>query len=124
MIIRNALLFVSFAALCFVTAACAQTNPATPKITISPVRVPEKGHVDVQGSGFTPKHNVLSHLRRPDGSEFPVLPILTDDRGQFTHDIDTLLLSVGTQELWVVDDASKVSSNVVRFEVTRDQPPR
>jgi hypothetical protein len=48
--------------------------------------------------------------------------MLTDDRGEFTHDIDTLLLSPGTHEVWVVDDHSKVSSNVARFEVTLAQP--
>ena len=72
--------------------------------------------------GFTPSQNVTSHLLRPDGTEFPVLPILTDSQGEFTHDIDTLVLFVGAYELWVVDDASNVSSNIARFQVTRDQP--
>jgi hypothetical protein len=72
----------------------------------------------VRGSGFTPKGNVSSHLKRPDGTEFPVLPMQTDARGEFIHDIDTLLLYEGMHELWVVDDTSRVSSNVAKFEVT------
>jgi hypothetical protein len=76
----------------------------------------------MKGTGFTPKHNVSSHLKRPDGTEFPVLPILTDDRGEFTHDIDTLLLMPGTHEVWVDDDASKMSSNIVKFEVLLEAP--
>ncbi len=76
----------------------------------------------MKGTGFTPKRNVLSHLRRPDGTEFPVLPMLTDDRGEFTHDIDTLLLAPGIHEVWVEDEASKTSSNIARFEVTLAQP--
>ena len=76
----------------------------------------------MKGTGFTPKQNVSSHLRRPDGTEFPVLPMLTDDRGELTHDIDTLLLSPGVHEVWVVDDTAKTSSNTARFEVTLDAP--
>lgn len=75
------------------------------------------------GSGFTPNSNVTSHLLQPDGREFPPLPILTDSNGAFTHDIDTLLLLVGTHELWVVDDTTGVTSNTAQFEVTREQDP-
>ena len=102
----------------FLTTTLVQINP---KVTVSPVKVQHPGHVDVHGTGFTPKGNVSSHLRRPDGTEFPVLPMLTSDRGEFTHDIDTLLLSPGTHEVWVVDDSSKVTSNRARFEVTLEQ---
>jgi hypothetical protein len=102
-----------------VAASCAQS---TPKLTLSTERVLHHGHVGVLGTGFTPKRNVSSHLRRPDGTEFPVLPILTDDRGEFTHDIDTMVLGAGTFELWVVDDSSGASSNRVRFEVTLELP--
>ncbi len=72
----------------------------------------------IQGSGFTPKHNVMSHLRKPTGEEYPVLPLLTNDRGEFTHDIDTLVLIHGVHELWVVDDGANLTSNHVQFEVT------
>ena len=94
-----------------------------PTVTVSDERVAVLGHTAVQGRGFTPNQNVTSHLLRPDGTEFPVLPILTNAQGEFTHDIDTLVLSVGMHELWVVDDATNVSSNVARFQVTRSQPP-
>src|SRR5947207_12508004 len=72
------------------TASFAQTKP---EVTISPAKVQHSGHVDLRGTGFTPKANVYSHLRRPDGTEFPVLPMMTNDRGEFIHDIDTLVLS-------------------------------
>ena len=99
--------------------ACAQ---AKPKVTVSPEKVLHTGHVVMRGTGFTPKTNVTSHLRRPDGTEFPVLPMLTDDHGELMHDIDTLILTPGIHEIWVVDDRSKVSSNVATFEVTLGQP--
>ena len=98
-------------------AACAAAQSG-PKVTVSPTRIATPGHVIVQGSGFTPQHNVTSHLRKPTGEEYPVLPLLTNDRGEFTHDIDTLVLIHGVHELWVVDDNSKVTSNHVQFEVT------
>ena len=103
----------------FLSACFAQTKP---KVTVTPLKVLHTGHVVMHGTGFTPKANVTSHLRRPDGTEFPVLPMLTDDRGELMHDIDTLILTPGVHEIWVVDDRSKLSSNVARFEVTLEQP--
>jgi hypothetical protein len=118
-----------FRPLCFVVLAllavsCAsETDTTVPTVTVSLTRVPSQGWVDVEGAGFTPAANVTSHLEQPDGTEFPYLPILTDAEGAFTHEIDTLLLMVGTHRLWVVDDTTGVSSNVAEFEVTREQPP-
>jgi len=75
----------------------------------------------MRGTGLTKDANIYSHLRRPDGTEFPVLPMRTNDRGEFVHDIDTLLLSPGVHEVWVEDEQSKKTSDVVRFEVTSEQ---
>jgi hypothetical protein len=61
-------------------------------------------------------------LKKSDGSEFPVLPMLTDEDGRFTHEIDTLLLAPGKHELWVIDSTTGVSSNIATFEVTLEQP--
>ena len=114
--VRTLLLPASFA-LFLTGATCAQTSPT---ITVSPSRVLHHDHVSLRGAGFTAKSNAYSHLRRPDGSEFPVLPIVTNDRGEFEHDIDTLLLGPGTFEVSVEDSKSKATSNVARFEVTTD----
>jgi hypothetical protein len=113
--------------------ACAQNTPAptanatpavpAPKLVLSATRIPNKGYVDVKGSGFSPKTELISHLKKPDGSEFPVLFMLTDDNGEITHQIDTLLLMVGTHELWMVDSKTGASSNVAKFDVTTEQPP-
>lgn len=94
-----------------------------PHIRISSEKIPRHWKLEVKGTGFTQTHNVSSHLRRSDGSEFPVLPILTDDHGTFTHTIDTMILELGSHELWVVDDQSGKVSNHVKFEVTFDYPP-
>lgn len=77
----------------------------------------------MKGTGFTPKADIRSHLKRSNGREFPELPMYTDDKGEFTHEIDTLLLEPGIHELWVLDTVSGVTSNVARFEVTLEKPP-
>ena len=112
--------FLKFVLLAFLLATSfAQTKPT---VTITPSKVQHTGHVDMSGKGFTPKANVYSHLRRPDGTEFPVLPMMTNNRGEITHDIDTLLLTPGIHEVWVVDETAKTTSNVARFEVTLEAP--
>ena len=69
------------------------------------------GRENVRTTIGVSQRNVSSHLRKPDGTEYPVLPLLTNDCGEFTHDIETLVLTIGTHELWIVDDTSKTSSN-------------
>src|SRR5262245_54654456 len=102
--IRKSFWFVLSFALLLVFQGCASsTTPAAPKITLSATRIPAKGNLNMHGEGFTPKGDVVSHLRRPNGTEFPELPILTDDKGEFEHEIETLLLAVGTHEVWVLD---------------------
>jgi hypothetical protein len=111
---------------CLITAACGQAaqEPAAPanapQITLSTTRLVHPAFVQMRGSGFTPLRNALSHLKRSDGTEFPVMTILPDKRGEFTHEIDSLLLATGTHELWVIDVTTGVSSNVARFEVVRE----
>jgi hypothetical protein len=109
---------LSLSLLILFSSVLACSSQVAPKVALSTARIAHKGFVQMKGSGFSVKQNVSSHLRRPDGSEFPVLPILTDDRGEFNHEIDTLLLGSGIHEVWVVDDMSKTTSNVARFEVT------
>ena len=92
-----------------------------PKVTLTPARVLHHGHVDMRGSGFTPKRDVISHLRRPDGTQFPTLPLMTNEKGEFSHDIDTLLLWPGVHEVWVEDPAAKAVSDIARFEVILDE---
>ena len=92
----------------------AQTKP---EINVSPVRVKSGEPVLLTGTGFTPNRSVMSHLRKPDGSEYNPLRFRTDERGAFSHKIDTVMLDIGTFELWSEDEASKVVSNRIRFSV-------
>jgi hypothetical protein len=114
----------------FFLVACAKTDtPAAsdvqikPTITVSRERIPQNGWLKMYGKGFTPKGTVLSHLRRPDGTEFREVSLLADAHGEFAHDIDTLLLQRGVHDLWVLDTATGVTSNVAHFTATDDQGP-
>jgi len=95
----------------------AQTK-ASPKITVWPEKVLHHGHVTLKGTGFSPKSNVLSHLKRPGGREFPVLAMYTNDKGEIEHDIDTVVMEPGEHEVWVEDTKTNTTSNVAKFEVT------
>jgi hypothetical protein len=100
------------------TLVCCGQQAVSPKITLSRDKITDHGRFEMKGSGFTPKASVHSHLKRPNGSEFPPLRLLTDDKGEFTHNIDTSLFPEGTHELWVID-SSGTSSNVAKFDVAR-----
>src|SRR5262245_6728367 len=117
---RKFLLATLLVSLFVVIVSCSST-PTKPTVTLTPQRILHSGTVQMHGTGFTPSANVFSHLRRPDGTEFPVLPMRTNDRGEFQHEIDTLLLSPGTHEVWVEDERTKTKSDVMRFEVILEQ---
>ncbi len=102
---------------CFVATLNAQRAP---RITVSPLQLAPTDTVEIRGTGFTPSRLVISHLRRPDGSEYGVLRLLTNAQGEFSHPIDTLLLLPGTHELWIVDETAQVTSNTVRFTIDFD----
>jgi hypothetical protein len=92
---------------------------AAPTVTLSPNRILRGGIVQMKGAGFTPKAGIISHLRRPDGSEFPTLPMMSNDRGEIAHEIETYILEPGVYEVWVEDKTAKKTSTPVRLEVTR-----
>lgn len=89
------------------------------KITLSRNKVLDRGVVVLTGTAFPPKVIVYSHLKRPDGTEFPALRFLTNEKGEFTHKIETFTLQEGTHEAWVLDGGGH-SSNVEKFEVKDD----
>src|SRR5262245_22952442 len=102
------------ASLPLVAVFCAQKRP---EISVSPAHVKMGDPVQLTGTGFTPNRSVMSHLRRPDGSEYNPLRFRTTERGEFSHKIDTVMLDVGTFELWAEDEASKTVSNRTQFSV-------
>ena len=110
---RN-LLRASLLSLLLIVAVYAQKKP---EIGVAPARVKSGDPVLLTGTGFTPNRSVMSHLRRPNGSEYNPLRLRTNERGEFVHKIDTVMLDIGTFELWVEDEASSVVSNRAQFSV-------
>jgi len=74
----------------------------------------------VTGPGFTPNGAVISHLIRPDKTEYNPLRLRASATGEFVHKIDTVMLDIGTFEMWVEDEASKATSNRIQFTVESD----
>jgi len=102
---------------CVISAEAVSQKP--PQITISALQVVNAEHIELRGAGFTANQNIFSHLRYPEGTE-SLRTFIANDRGEFFHNIDTLLLSAGTYELWVIDDRSKAVANTVKFSVGFD----
>jgi len=88
-----------------------------PVIRISPERIKLGESTYVLGSGFTPNRLVLSHLLRPDGTEYNPLRLRVNAQGEFSHRVDSTMLSTGTWEVWVDDEPSKTVSNHAKFVV-------
>ena len=88
-----------------------------PEVRLTPNPVKSGDPVLMTGTGFTPNRSVLSHLLRPNGSEYNPLRFRTDEKGEFVHKIDTVMLDLGTFEAWAEDEGSKVVSNHVQFKV-------
>ena len=74
----------------------------------------------VNGTGFTPGSAVVSHLIRPDKTEYNPIRLRANASGEIVHKIDTVMLDVGTFEMWVEDEATKATSNRIQFSVESD----
>ena len=71
----------------------------------------------VNGAGFTPGRAVISHLIRPDKTEYNPLRLRANAAGEVVHKVDTVMLDIGTFEMWMEDEASKATSNRIQFTV-------
>jgi hypothetical protein len=74
----------------------------------------------VTGTGFAPDRAVISHLIRPDKTEYNPLRLRTNAAGELVHKIDTVMLDIGTFETWVEDEGSRATSNRIQFTVESD----
>ena len=94
-----------------------------PQIRVSPTRVKTGEQVILTGTGFTPNRTAMSHLMRPDGTEYNPLRFRTNEAGEFLHKIDTVMLDEGTFDVWAEDEDSKVISNRLQFTVQFNPAP-
>lgn len=84
---------------------------AAPRLTLSAYQVTPGTQVIVQGTGFTPGGIVVSHLIRPDGTEYPTMTFEADARGAFTHTITIVPTMIGTYEVRMTDRDSRTESS-------------
>ena len=89
-----------------------------PEIRVSTSSVKSGELVMLTGTGFTADRPVLSHLLKPNGMEYNPLRLRANARGELVHKIDTVMLDIGTFEVWIEDEDAKVVSNRVQFSVT------
>jgi len=88
-----------------------------PEVRVTPDHVKSGDPILMTGSGFSPNRTVMSHLLRPNGSEYNPLRFRTDEHGEFVHKIDTVMLDLGTFESWAEDEMTKTLSNHAKFTV-------
>jgi hypothetical protein len=87
------------------------------EISVSPTRIKLNGIVMLSGTGFTADRPVLSHMRKPNDMEYNPLRLRANAKGELVHKIDTVMLDLGTFEVWVEDEDAKTVSNRVTFTV-------
>jgi hypothetical protein len=88
-----------------------------PAVNVSSDRVKTGASVYLMGTGFTANRTAMSHLLRPDGTEYNPVRVRINDRGEFSHKIDTTMLNTGRFEVWVEDESTKAVSNRTQFNV-------
>lgn len=80
---------------------------SAPSLTFSVSQITHGEYVNVRGTGFTPNGQVMSHLMRPDGTEYPEMPMKADAKGVVTHQITIVPNTFGTYELQFEDKTTK-----------------
>ena len=88
-----------------------------PEIRVSASQVKSGDLVWLNGTGFTPDRPLISHLLRPNGTEYNPLRLRANAKGELVHKIDTVMLDIGAFEVWVEEEDTKVVSNRVQFTV-------
>lgn len=95
---------------------------AAPRVSMAPLIITEGQTVTATGSGFTAHGTILSHLVRPDGSEYPEMQLKADARGDVSHLVRIILIQTGTYEIEMVDTATKAVATS-RFMVVEGPVP-
>jgi subtilisin family serine protease len=90
----------------------------TNEVSVSPATGLPGTQFNYTGRGFTADQTATSHLKRPDGTEFPslVIPIAAD--GTFSRVIDSTGFTPGQYEVRAVDDSTVRESPHVTFVVS------
>jgi len=102
----------------FAFGAVAVIAQQKPEIRLSATSAKLGEVINLSGAGFTPERSALSHLLKPDGTEYNPLRMRINASGELVHKIDTVMLEVGVYEVWIVDETTGAVSNRIRFTTT------
>lgn len=91
------------------------------EVAVSPSSAVAGTSFSYTGQGFTANGNIISHLKRPDGTELPAIQFAALATGTFDRTINSTGFAVVTYEIWAVDDTTKRESKHLTFEV--NAPP-
>jgi hypothetical protein len=103
-----------------------QTITATinPLISSSPPSGPRGTTFTITATGFTPNGTIIEHIRKPDGTEYPVNTYTADANGNRTQNWTSSSTSpLGTYTIWWIDQASGRQSNSVTQTLTATFAP-
>jgi hypothetical protein len=90
---------------------------AAPRLALGAYQVKPGDSIVIHATGFTPKSIVVSHLTRPDGTEYPSMSFQADARGEFSHTIVIVPPLTGTYVLQMSEASSKAGATT-RFMMT------
>jgi hypothetical protein len=93
-----------------ISLAAVLSAQTTPRLALSAGQIWHGESVTVSATGFTSKGVVLSRLIRPDGSEYPEMPLDADARGEFSHLVTIVPEMYGTYELRIMDELTKATA--------------
>ena len=96
---------------------------AAPRLTLSAYQVTPGTAVVIRAAGFTPSGIVISHLIKPDGSEYPTMTFEADARGEFTHTITIVPPMTGTYEVRMTDRDSREATSTRFMMMAVGTPP-
>ena len=95
------------------------TAVVNPQISSSPPSGPRGTTFTINGTGFTPNGTIAEHIRKPDGTEYPVNNYTADANGNKTVNwTSTSSSPLGTYTIWWINQATGQQSNSVTQTIT------
>ena len=97
---------------------------AEPSLTFSTSQIYHGEIVYIRGTGFTPNGPVLSHLIRPDQTEYPEEAMKANAKGEVIHQITIVPHTFGSYELLIEDVTlgAAASQRFLMVPTTFDKP--
>lgn len=96
---------------------------ASPKIAVKPKSGVPGTPFTVKWTGFSDNGTLISHLQKPDGSEYPTKNFTVDSRGKAEFVIDSNSFTSGQYNLWAEDTCTGKRTKTVSFTIKGSASP-